>query len=442
MIPILTSAQMRVEDARAVGIRGTEALVHAAGTAVGFEAKRMLGGCYAKRVAVIAGPGLNGADGRVAAAWLKARGARVDIVEVASQPEELRGYDLVVDAAFGLGCSRPYHAPRVTPGTRVLAVDLVSGVDADTGEVLGSPFSADVTLAIGAVKYAHLTGASAALMGALRFVGLDIVSDFQDGLIEDRDLDGFVVRGHDDHKWTHAVNALCGSPLMPGAAELVVRGAIAGGASMVRLESLGGVAELVHLPPEVVRTDGGKLDPRAKCVVAGPGLGGGASAWLRARLDGVRVPVVLDADGLHSEVFEGRQDHDHEWLLTPHEGEFSRLIQAPVPVNRIEAVRSFARDSGCVVLLKGPITLVCRPDGTLRVVNSGTPALATAGSGDVLAGLIAGAIARGHDVLSAGALSAHLHGRASGALAPYQAASALLSVMTGLLAERDARRSP
>jgi NAD(P)H-hydrate repair Nnr-like enzyme with NAD(P)H-hydrate dehydratase domain len=107
-----------------------------------------------------------------------------------------------------------------------------------------------------------------------------------------------------------------------------------------------------------------------------------------------------------------------------------------VPENRIAAVRSLAAESGCAVLLKGPITLVCRPDGTLRAVNSGTPALATAGSGDILAGLIAGAIARGHDVLSAGALSAHLHGRASGALAAYQPASALLSVVTRMLAAR------
>lgn len=303
---------------------------------------------------------------------------------------------------------------------------------------MGSPFAADVTLAIGALKYAHLTGASAALMGELRFAGLDIVSSFRDGLVEDRDLDEFIVQGRDDHKWTHAVSALCGSSLMPGAAELVVRGAIAGGASMVRLASLGSVAELVHLPPEVVHANEEKVDARAKCVVAGPGLGAGASGWLCSHLEEVRVPVVLDADGLHPDVFRGRGSDRHEWLLTPHEGEFSRLTQAPVPANRIEAVRTFARDSGCVVLLKGPLTVLCDPQGTLRVVNTGTPALATAGSGDVLAGLIAGAIARGHDVLRAGALSAHLHGIASASLAPYEPASALLSASTSLLRELKA----
>ncbi|MHB1210134.1 MAG: NAD(P)H-hydrate dehydratase [Acidimicrobiales bacterium] len=426
MIPILTSGEMRAEDAVAVARRGSESLVRAAGTAVALTAKEMLGGCYARRVAVVVGPGLNGADGRVAAEWLSARGSKVDIIEVQHQPTLLRGFDLVIDAAFGLGCSRPYVAPEITSGTKVLAVDLVSGVNADTGDIMGSPFAADVTLALGALKHAHLTGPSAVLMGNLRFAGLDIVASYRDGLMEDRDLVGMVVRDHDDHKWSHAVSALCGSPLMPGAADLVVRGAIVGGASMVRLESNGMIGDLVRLPSEVVHVDDAIVDPRSKVVVAGPGLGRDAVQWLRSRLDQARVPVILDADALHQELFMQRDRDRAHWLLTPHEGEFHRITQSPVPANRIEAVRSLAHESGCVVLLKGPITLLCDPNGTLRAVNSGTPALATAGSGDVLAGLIAGAVARGHDVLSAGALSAHLHGRAAAALTPYAPASALL----------------
>ncbi|MHB1088128.1 MAG: NAD(P)H-hydrate dehydratase [Acidimicrobiales bacterium] len=440
MIPILTSAAMRAEDATAVALRGSDALVRAAGTAVALEAKSMLGGCYGRRIAVVAGPGLNGADGRVAGAWLSARGAKLDIIDVERQPALLSGYDLVIDAAFGLGCSRPYFAPELTPGTKVLAVDLVSGVDADTGEVLGAPLRADVTLAIGALKYAHLTGPSAALMGSVHFVGLDIVTSFQDGLVEDRDLSSILVSERDDHKWSHAVSALCGSPQMPGAAELVVRGAIAGGASMVRLESRGRVADLVRLPPEVVHVDDSVVDPRSRVVVAGPGLGSDASQWLQTRLDQIRVPLVLDADGLLPELFVRRGD-GAQWLLTPHEGEFCRITNSTMPANRIEAVRKLARDSGCVVLLKGPITLVCDPSGTLRAVNSGTSALATAGTGDVLAGLIAGAIARGHDVLSAGALSAHLHGRAGSTLVPYAPASALLAAITVIL-DGIGRNSP
>ncbi len=435
MIPILTSDAMRAHDARAVALRGSESLIRAAGTAVAREARDMLGGCYGRRIAVIVGPGLNGADGRVAGAWLTARGSKVDVIEYQRQPATLKNYDLVIDAAFGLGCSRPYVAPAITPGTKVLAVDLASGVNSDTGEILGSPLVADVTLALGALKYAHVTGPSVAFMGAVHFVGLNIVSEFRDGLVEDSDLRDLVTHERDDHKWTHAVSALCGSPKMPGAADLVVRGAIAGGASMVRLESNGPIADLVGLPAEVVHVTGPIVDSRSKVIVAGPGLGGGALDWLEPRLHETRVPVVLDADGLHPELFMRRPHDQAQWLLTPHDGEFSRLTQAPVPANRIEGVLGLARESGCVVLLKGPITVLGDPNGTFRVVNSGTPALATAGTGDVLAGLIAGAIARGHDVLSAGALSAHLHGRAGSAMAPYAPASTLLAGVTRVLSD-------
>jgi NAD(P)H-hydrate epimerase len=178
---------MREADALAVKARGGDTLVAAAGTAVALEAQAMLGSCYGSRVAVVAGPGLNGADGRVAAAWLRYRGAKVDVIEVASQPKELRGFALVIDAAFGLGCSRPYLAPRVADETLVLAVDLPSGVDSDSGALLGSPMSADVTMALGALKPAHVSGPAAALCGQLRFAGLGIVRHFVDGLVDDGD---------------------------------------------------------------------------------------------------------------------------------------------------------------------------------------------------------------------------------------------------------------
>lgn len=440
MIPILTTAQMRAEDARAVAQRGSDALVNAAGTAVALEAKRMLRSCYGARVAVIAGPGLNGADGRVAAVWLKSRGARVDVIDVARQPTAITGYELVIDAAFGLGCSRPYTAPSVPMSTRVLAVDLPSGVDADTGEILGSPLGANVTLAIGAVKPAHLNGPSANLVGELRFAGLEIVRVFDNGLMEDRDLDAIVAVQSDDHKWGHAIQAFVGSPLMPGAAELVVRGALAGGASMIRLSSRGDIASLVRLPPEIVHAADAVVDRRCRAVVAGPGLGVGAASWLRQRLADVHVPVVLDADGLDRTLLPEATTPEHRWILTPHEGEFERLIGGPVPTNRIEAVRDLARDTGCVVLLKGPTTVLADPSGTLRVVRSGTPALATAGSGDVLSGLIASTLARGHDPLTAGALAAHLHGRAGARLAIYAPSSDLPTEVTRILAEHSGPR--
>ncbi len=429
MLPILTSAQMRDADAGAVARRGVDELVAAAGTAVALEARRLLGRCYGQRVAVLVGPGLNGADGRVAARWLRSRGAWVDEVSVADQPSALTGYALVIDAAFGLGCSRPYAAPAVAAGTKVLAVDLPSGVDADSGEVLGTPMRADVTLALGAFKLAHVTGGASGLAGELRFAGLGIVDNFVDGVVEDADLAALVRGSREDHKWSHAVQALAGSALMPGAATLLARGALAGGASMIRLATRGDV-RTVDLPPEVVRVEVPDVDPRCRAVAAGPGLGPDAGAWLSGPLRLVSVPVVLDADGLDRDLLTGESGH---WVLTPHAGEFARLTGAPVPNDRVSAVRALARDTRCVVLLKGPMTILADPAGTLRVVRSGTSALATAGSGDVLTGLIAATIARGHDPLEAGALAAHLHGVAGSRLETYAPASELTTGVDSIL---------
>jgi ADP-dependent NAD(P)H-hydrate dehydratase / NAD(P)H-hydrate epimerase len=436
VIPILSTAQMREADALEVARRGTEALVRAAGTAVGLEAKRLLGRVYGARVAVVAGPGLNGADGRVAAAWLASRGAKVVVIEVASQPATLAGYDLVIDAAFGLGSSRAYDAPAVAGRALVLAVDLPSGVNADSGEVFGAAMAADVTLALGALKPAHLTGPSATLAGEVRFAGLGIVHDFVDGLMEDADLTSLGDVARDDHKWVHAVQILAGSPLMPGAAELVARGAMAGGASMIRLTSRGDLSGRVRLPAEVVHVGDEAIDRRCRAVVAGPGLGSDAPSWLRERLEGVDVTVVLDADALDRAVLPRDRTTQQRWILTPHDGEFARLTGAAVPANRFEAVRALAQETGCVVLLKGPTTVIADPDGVLRVVTSGTPALATAGSGDVLSGLIGATVARGHRPLEATALAAHVHGRASSRLDPYAGASALVGAVASVLRER------
>jgi hydroxyethylthiazole kinase-like uncharacterized protein yjeF len=414
---------MREADALAVKTHGGDALVVAAGTAVALEAQAILGSCYGSRVAVLVGPGLNGADGRVAAAWLRSRGAKVDVIEVATQPEELRGFALVIDAAFGLGCSRPYVAPRVAGETLVLAVDLPSGVDSDNGALLGTPMPADVTMALGALKPAHVTGPASALCGQLRFAGLGIVEKFDDGLVDDGDLATLIHRDVSDHKWTHAIQVLAGSTLMPGAADLVVRGALAAGASMIRLSSRGDIAELVDLPAEVVRSEDVTIEQRSRCVVAGPGLGADGVDWLRERLVDVSMPVVLDADGLHRSLIDAKSSDESPWVLTPHEGEFARLTGEPLSDDRLEAVRSLARATNCVVLLKGSTTIIADPKGRVRVVRSGTPTLATAGSGDVLSGVIGATIARGHDPLDAAALGAHVHGRAGAALPVYASSS-------------------
>jgi hydroxyethylthiazole kinase-like uncharacterized protein yjeF len=189
----------------------------------------------------------------------------------------------------------------------------------------------------------------------------------------------------------------------------------------------------VDLPSEVVHAADETIEKRCRCVVAGPGLGDGATQWLGGPLRGAEVPVVLDADGLDRSLITERSHDDQLWVLTPHDGEFERLTGAPVGPNRFAAVRSLARATGCVVLLKGPTTVIADPAGRIRVVRSGTPALATAGSGDVLSGMIGATIARGHTPLDGAALAAHLHGRAGAALAPYAHASQLPDAVTNIL---------
>jgi ADP-dependent NAD(P)H-hydrate dehydratase / NAD(P)H-hydrate epimerase len=435
MIPILSLSEMRAADAQAVATRGQDALVRDAGTAVALTAQRLLGHCYARRVCVIAGPGLNGADGRVAAAWLTARGALVHVFPYDEAPALLSGYDLIVDAVFGTGASRPYQAPRVSSGTAVLAVDLPSGVDTDTGALLGEPMTATATIALGAYKPAHFSGPSATLVGELHFAGLGIETPRQNGLIVDDDLASLIRFNSDDHKWGHALQAFVGSSLMPGAAELVLRGALAGGASMIRLVSRGDVATQVRVPPEVVHVQEMKVDPRCKAVVAGPGLGTEAPSWLREGLVSAACPVVLDADGLDREFVDDVAPKDGTWVLTPHAGEFERLSGHPVGDDRFDDVRDLATATGCVVLLKGPRTVIAHPNGAIRVVTSGTASLATAGSGDVLSGLIAATIARGHEPFEAAALAAHLHGRAGGTIASYASASEVATAIRDLVGQ-------
>jgi hydroxyethylthiazole kinase-like uncharacterized protein yjeF len=355
------------------------------------------------------------------------------VLEVQQLPAQLLGYDLVIDAAFGLGCSRPFTAPRLAPDIAVLAVDLPSGVQSDSGEVLGAPMRADVTLALGALKPAHVSGPASNYVGELRFAGLGIVSTFDDALMQDVDLQTLLEFDVHDHKWKHAVQALVGSTLMPGAAELVLRGALAGGASMIRLSSRGDVGSLARLPPEVVHASEVDVDARCRAVVAGPGLGPSSSTWLRERISNIAMPLVLDADGLDRALIDELSPRDGSWVLTPHEGEFARLTGSALGANRLDAVRDLAHATGCVVLLKGPLTIVASPSRHVRVINSGTPTLATAGSGDVLAGLIAATIARGHDPFHGAALAAHLHGRAGARLLPYATASDIATSVQELL---------
>jgi NAD(P)H-hydrate epimerase len=429
MRPVATVAEVRAADAAALAHVSQATLVSRAGTAVALSSLRLLGSGYGHRVVVVAGKGNNGADGRVAAAILRRRGARVTMVDAGSAPEALGRCDLVVDAAYGTGFRGSYDAPRVPTGAAVLAVDVPSGVDGDTGEAAGRPMAADRTVTFAALKPGLLQGDGERLAGEIEVADIGVrVEGTGIGLVEDADVAAQVPRRpRDSHKWASAVAVVAGSPGMEGAAVLAAGGASHAGAGMVRL-AVPGSAETGRAAPwpvEAVRlalpAEGwadevlAVLD-RCRALVVGPGLGRGecTASEIRKLVARSPVPVVADADALYAlggsaaEVVGGRAV-----VLTPHDGEYAQLAGERPGPDRVAAARRLAARTGAVVLVKGALTAVGAPDGRVLLAAAGTPRLATAGTGDVLSGVVGALLARGVPPVEAAALGAHVHGRAS-----------------------------
>lgn len=437
MIPVVTPLEARAADEAAE--EPLETLIERAGTAVAVAAVRLLGGTYGRRITVIAGPGNNGADGRVAGRMLERRGARVTVVDARSCPGELGPADLVIDAAFGTGFRGDWSAP-VIGSAAVLAVDIPSGVDALTGRTTGRCLPADVTVTFSAAKPGHLIGEGRRLTGRLEVadIGLDIPVA-RAGIVERSDVRRWWRgRAPDDHKWRHAVRVVAGSTGMTGAAALVASAAQRVGAGIVHLSTPGvdgsvGPVEVVQRLVDPVRWAEEILDDleRFGSMAIGPGLGRAdhlpeSVAALVARAP---VPVVVDGDGLHAlarapggaAAVIGRRSAPT--ILTPHDGEFADLTGAPVPPDRFAAVRELATTTGAIVLLKGPATLIAEPGGDVVVVDAGTEVLATAGSGDVLTGIIAGLLAglltEEASAADAAAAGAWIHARTTTLVARY-----------------------
>ncbi len=428
MQPVLTVAEMQEVDARAAATTPLEELVGRAGTAVARAAVDLMGGAYGRRVVLVCGKGNNGADGRVAAGLLARRGAQVTIV-----PPDVGGPlgvdgprpDLVVDAAFGTGFRGSYDAPSVAPGVPVLAVDIPSGVAGDTGAAAGSVLAATATVTFVAYKPGLVQGDGRRLAGAVRVVDIGLpVAGHGIDLVEDTDVTDLVpARDPGGNKWASAVLVVAGSPGMTGAPALASRGAYRAGAGMVRLGVPGGdLSDLpageavgVNLPATGWADAALQVASRCRAVVVGPGLGRSAStdAAVRELVAGSQVPVVVDADGLNA---LGRVDGGigagAPVVLTPHDGEYARLLGGPPGPDRIDAARRLAAASGAVALLKGRTTAVADPEGRVLLATAGTTSLATAGTGDVLSGVIGALLARGVPPLEAAALGAHVHGRA------------------------------
>lgn len=450
---------MRQADAAAlasVGAHNSTIFIHRAGYAVAVTAKRMLGGCYGKRVVLIAGKGHNGDDGRVAAQHLLGWGASVSVV-AADEAGELfidpRSADIVIDAAYGIGF-RGTWTPPIVFNVPVLAVDIPSGLNALDGTVEGGVLVADRTVTFAAPKTGMVLGDGPSVCGEIDIidVGIDVVEDVDTFLVQSSDIAAWLpLRDTHAHKWDAAVRVIAGSAGMGGAASLVSAAAMRAGAGIVHLswrqggESFTPPTEVVGKPlpfdkwSAFITTD---ID-RFESLVVGPGLGRGddVTAEVQSVLATTQVPTVIDGDGLHAAI-GGSVGHSvltqrsAPTVLTPHDGEFAALGGDVASADRIGATRDLAARTNSVVLRKGPTTVVSSSDGAVYLVVSGDERLATAGSGDVLAGMIGAFIARGLAPHEATAAAAHVHGVA-GASGPAEGLIArdLVALVSDVLSE-------
>ena len=424
LVPIVTPEEMGAIDREAP--EPVEVLIGRAGAAVARAALRLLGGAYGRRVVVIAGKGNNGNDGRDAARRLRARGVRVQVVDATDAPDELPEADLVIDAAYGTGFRGSWTAPAPPAGAVVLAVDIPSGVDGLTGTTEPGVLRADATVTFAALKSGLVLPPGLELAGAVEVadIGLD-VSRAAAHLVGAAAVAGWLPeRPPVAHKWQSATWVVAGSPGMGGAAALAASAAARTGAGYVRVSTPGGPA--ADLPVEAVRVDlpaDGWADEvvvgleRFSSLVIGNGMGTAppTAAGIRQVVAAAAergLPTVVDADGLTALGEDAAGLVGPTTVLTPHDGEFARLAGGPPGADRLAAARGLARRTGAVVLLKGRATVVADPEGRVLVSTTGDERLATAGTGDVLAGVIGALLATGVPPARAAAAGAFLHGRA------------------------------
>lgn len=411
-------------------------------------------------VVVVCGAGNNGGDGYAVARWLQALGYPVSIWSLSTESNgdaaEMRaiatrcgiptvtglsGAALIVDAIFGIGLSREVtgrYAEVIGSINQhpspVVAIDLPSGILANTGQPYGCAIRATRTVTFQHLKPCHVTAPGTDFCGTTEVVELGLsggVSSFCGEIPEHTDLcDLWPVREKGAHK-NQCGNLLiiAGSLSMAGAGVLAAMGALASGAGLVTLAApRGALVRLAQLPPEVMLIESGEGDrltplpdaafDRRTAVLAGPGLGGGygdlprkTAQWLRELWSSSSLPLVYDADALTciGPCTTGIR------AITPHPGEAGRILgcsPADIQRDRFEAANRLAA-LRCTALLKGPHTLVAHPGHPVSVNTTGNQILATAGSGDVLAGMVAALLAQGIDSRDACRLAAHVHGSAA-----------------------------
>ena len=436
-LPLLTAAETRRAEEAHEG--PMEELMERAGLAVADVVTDR----YPGRVAVLCGRGNNGGDGRVCARVLRERGRDVVLVEALGDFGEP---DVIVDALLGIGLD---EAPREdvarmierinAAGKPVVAVDVPSGVNASTGEVPGAAVRAETTVTFGAAKVGLAVAPGRFHAGLVHVapIGLEPVA-FEHRLVQASALEDVPRKTAESNKYrAGSVLVVGGSPGKSGAPALAALAAFRADAGYVTVAAPESalaaiearVLEAVKWPlPE---DTSGRLLPRsadsvleaaerAGAVVLGPGLGrsDGTRDLVRVLLEQIRVPVVLDADALWSlEPFE----RGGVTVMTPHSGELAGLLSTDgdeIDAHRLESVRRAASRFGATVMLKGPDTLVASPREGVLVAAYGAPALATAGTGDVLAGCVGAFLAKGMEPGPAAALGAVAHGIASRLVTP------------------------
>lgn len=425
---------------------------HGVAQAVAALLTERTNGVVGRAVGIVVGAGDNGGDALYAGAELARRGAAVSATLLAPDKAHAGGLaafrraggrvvdplpsslDVVVDGVVGIGGHGPLRPAAATvfasvdPLTPIVAVDLPSGVDADTGEVNQPAVRADVTVTFGVRRHAHLLAAPQC--GRVELVDIGLAEDPEGApivstpptrprlysLTDTEIADAWPVPGPHDDKYTQGVvGVIAGSHRYPGAGILCTGAAVTATSGMTRYVG-SAHAEVVEHFPEVVAVPDFADAGRVQAWIVGPGAGtDDAAVELLGKILATELPVLVDADGLtvlseHSELVRGREAPT---LLTPHAGEFARLTGEEVGADRLGAVAGLAARWGVTVLLKGRITLVAEPDGTVFGNDAGSSWAATAGAGDVLSGIAGALLAAGLPPIWAGAAAARVHAQAA-----------------------------
>ncbi|WP_026919408.1 bifunctional ADP-dependent NAD(P)H-hydrate dehydratase/NAD(P)H-hydrate epimerase [Gordonia shandongensis] len=445
MIGFHTAAQIRAAEEATGELLTGGVLMSRAARAVAItvlgELRTRCGGTYGRRVLLVVGAGNNGGDALYAGAVLRRRGVAVDALLLSPERTHTGGLaafrraggrivervpadlDVAVDAVVGLGGRGPLRPPAAdvfdavaATGAAVIAVDLPSGIDPDTGVVHRPSVTADVSVTFGARRIAHLTAAPACGRTVVADIGISPGAPAVTAPDDAEVADWWPVPGPRDDKYSQGVTGVvAGSATYPGAAVLATSACVAATSGMTRYVGTA-AAEVLAVCPEVVATERLADAGRVQAWAVGPGIGTGPeAAETVAAVLASDVPVLLDADALTvlartPGLLTGRTAPT---LLTPHAGEFARLAGAAPDDDRVDAVRSLAARLGATVLLKGRVTLVADPGGEVSGNDAGASWAATAGAGDVLTGIAGALLAAGLPARRAGVAAARVHAAAA-----------------------------